>query len=264
MADSTDRFLEDLSRRFPVDALFVSNIRPLVDRIFKDTTPGEERDRLLALVSKSFERQSQARDTIGDARDGIRRIFSNLFEQIVRDVSADDDKTAAAGADAEAQPDGEEDIFGDDASFDEWSEDGDGQPVWGEQQQPDGMPRRGDVLFGEFLVRRGVLDQIALLGALEEQVRNKPMMGWVAMRRGLLDESQLLDVLTRQAREDRRFGEIAIEAGYLDEGSLDQLRRVQKKYTPKLGRILVQRGDLSAEALDYFLEEYSVEIGRKD
>lgn len=266
MPEPSDDFLNELNARFPVDEKFMQNIRPLVERIFDRSVAGDERKRLLKLVEETFRRQCENRDNLDRAKDGIHRIFSTLYDRILTDLGHGDQ--AGSAPDVGDLPDlGAEESAADhedeDPSFDEWEPGA--EPVWGQDEDDtahDHDPRRRDVLFGEFLVRRGVLDHATLLGALEEQVRDKPLIGWVALRRGCINEEQLLQILTRQAREDRRFGEIALEEGFIGEDDLDGLRRVQKKYTPLLGKILVNRGDLSREALDYFLEEYAAELGK--
>jgi hypothetical protein len=295
MPESIETFLADLNNRYPVDERFRRNIRPLVERIFDQSISSDERRRLLNLVEQTYKRQVENRENLERAKEGIRRIFSNLYRKILKDLGPQmgnlnnrmDEGTEASPSESTS---GSRDasIESDHPADKRKLEDGDRSvppgklnvweprplkphdPVWGEQdrgdasahQESDAMPRKKDVLFGEFLVKRGVLDRAALLGALEEQVREKPLLGWVGLRRGVLTEEQVLTVLTRQVREDRRFGEIAVEEGYLDSQGLDVLCRVQKKYTPLLGRILVSRGDLSRDALEYFLEEFSAGYGQ--
>jgi hypothetical protein len=283
MPDSLDAFLNDLHRRYPVDERFRRNIRPLVERIFDRSISLEERKRLLQLVEKTYRRQVENRENLERAKEGIQRIFSNLYRKILKDLGpqvqnlqprAEEGPTPEPPPASPSTPPAPE-LPPDpgepppSAEFDRGQADPPppGDPVWSEYGDDDalseteGLPSKRDILFGEFLIRRGVLDRGALLGALEEQVREKPLLGWVALRRGVLNEDQVLRVLTRQVREERRFGEIAIEEGFLDADAMEGLRRVQKKYTPRLGRILVRRGDLSQEALDYFLEEFAAENG---
>lgn len=280
MTESVDAFMRELVHRYPVDERFQRNIRPLIERVFDPSVSVDERKRLLRLVERTFRRQVENRDNLERAKDGIRRIFANLYERILKDLGPQVDQlgrdaTAGGGSEESGRRSGDgeasdsADLFEDDSE--PWSDpDNDlkpllpQEPIWSDDEdeepaQNHDAPRKRDVLFGEYLIRRGVLDAASLLGALEEQVREKPLLGWVGLRRGMLDEEQVLKVLTRQVREDRRFGEIAIEEGFLDEENLDLLRRVQKKYTPLLGKILVTRGDLSQDAVNYFIDEFNAE-----
>ncbi|MBN2490282.1 MAG: hypothetical protein JXQ29_05480 [Planctomycetes bacterium] len=282
MPDSFDAFLDDLNRRYPVDERFRRNIRPLVERIFDRSISLEERKRLLQLVEKTYRRQVETRENLERAKEGIQRIFANLYKKILKDLGPEarhlENRRAEGEPGAGLPPAGPSLPHVADgaaagpppaADFDPGVPPAPppGDPVWSEYGEDDalpetaGLPSGRDILFGEFLIRRGVLDRAALLGALEDQVREKPLLGWVALRRGVLSEEQVLRVLTRQVREERRFGDIAVEEGFLDADAMEGLRRVQKKYTPRLGRILIRRGDLSPEALAYFLEEFAAEHG---
>lgn len=295
MPESVDRFLSELNNRYQVDERFKRNIRPLVESIFVQSISSEERARLLNLVEQTFKRQVENRENLERAKDGIRRIFSNLYKKILKDMGpqgkeAKDGKQDQPGArpgpgeDETTSPrPGLEGDRNEDPGKEEGSKP-DGlkiwkpefmkplDPVWSDSGKVDNppqeseaegepLPSKKDLLFGEFLLRHGALDRSALLGALEEQVREKPLIGWVGLRRGALTEDQILRVLTRQIQEDRRFGEIAVEEGYLDLHKLDELRRVQKKYTPLLGRILVSRGDLTVDALKFYLDDFAAEFG---
>jgi hypothetical protein len=279
MPEPIDDFLGELNRRYPVDERFRRNIRPLVERIFDRSISSEERKRLLRLVEQTYRRQVENRENLERAKKGIRRIFSNLYKRILKDISPQLQGIDGPPMDPESTPHQQRSKPSDDqsSSFEEppGSPVGDGaeeaddemtgpsEPIWSESEDEaepaeelEPISRRRDLLFGEFLIGRGALTRSALLGALEDQVREKPLLGWVGLRRGVLTEDQIHSVLTRQVREDRRFGEIAIDEGFLDAGRLDVLRRVQRKYTTPLGRILVARGDLSQDALDYYLEEF--------
>jgi len=284
MPEPIDEFLAELNRRYPVDERFRRNIRPLVERIFDKSISTEERKRLLRLVEQTYRRQVENRENLERAKEGIRRIFTNLYKRILKDISPQLQSLDRPPKDPKSTPhqpppkpserpapsfeDRPELPAGDDSARTGGQGPGPSEPVWserGDEAEPAEefapVPRRSDLLFGEFLIGRGALTRAALLGALEDQVREKPLLGWVGLRRGVLTEDQVHSVLTRQVREDRRFGEIAIDEGFLDPDRLDVLRRVQRKYTTPLGRILVARGDLSQDALDYYLEEFTNECG---
>jgi len=289
MPESLEIFLSELNNRYPVDDRFRRNIRPLVERIFDQSISRDERKRLLNLVEQTYKRQVENRENLERAKDGIRKIFSNLYKRILKDLGPqmknlqnrlEEQKKTEDSMEAEPGKVPQEPQTGDNETEDNVKPGGlhiwepkplkPQDPVWGQKENEedagspdnDPIPRQKDLLFGEFLVGRGALDRNSLLGALEEQIREKPLIGWVGLRRGILDENQVLKVLERQVREERRFGEIAVEEGFLNPDSLDMLRRVQKKYTPLLGKVLVNRGDLSSDALKYFLEEFNTEYGK--
>ncbi len=291
MPESVERFLSELNNRYPVDERFRRNIRPLVESIFVQSISSEERARLLNLVEQTFKRQVENRENLERAKDGIRRIFSNLYKKILKDLGPqvkdpqeenqdllgpDGDETASprSGPEDEKKEEPEKEEGDKPDGLKIWKPEfmKPQDPVWSDigkeedtpvEQESEGepVPYKKDLLFGEFLVRHGAVDRSALLGALEDQIREKPLMGWVGLRRGVLSEDQVFRILTRQVQEDRRFGEIAVEEGYLDAHKLDELRRVQKKYTPLLGRILVSRGDLTDDALQYYLDDFAAESG---
>ena len=280
MTESVDAFMRELVGRYPVDERFQRNIRPLIERVFDESVSVDERKRLLRLVERTFRRQVENRDNLERAKDGIRRIFAGLYERILKDLGPQVDEfgraAASGGAEHGRRTDDHQESGSSESVADEteaWSDPDNPlkpllpqDPIWSDDEDDEPaetheVPRKRDVLFGEYLIRRGVLDPSSLLGALEEQVREKPLLGWVGLRRGLLTEEQVLKVLCRQVREDRRFGEIAVEEGFLDAESVDLLRRVQKKYTPLLGKILATRGDLSQDAVSYFLDEFAAEQG---
>lgn len=281
MTESVDAFMRELVGRYPVDERFQRNIRPLIERVFDESVSVDERRRLLRLVERTFRRQVENRDNLERAKDGIRRIFAGLYERILKDLGPQVDefgREAASGSAGSAEHGRRTDDRHEPGSIEPGADDSEAwsdpdnslkpllpqDPIWSDDEDDEPAatheaPSKRDVLFGEYLIRRGVLNPASLLGALEEQVREKPLLGWVGLRRGLLTEQQVLKVLCRQVREDRRFGEIAVEEGFLDDESVDLLRRVQKKYTPLLGKILATRGDLSQEAVSYFLEEFAAE-----
>ena len=112
------------------------------------------------------------------------------------------------------------------------------------------------MLFGEFLLQNQVIDEDALLGALDEQQRRKSFLGTLAVKEGLLKVSDVLRVVNAQLGDRRSFGAVAVGLGALDEDAIDRLLALQSSSVEPLGELLVEKGSLEAEKLQEMLDEY--------
>ena len=68
-------------------------------------------------------------------------------------------------------------------------------------------------MFGEHVVRKGLLTRRRLLEVLEQQETSKVPVGRLAIQLGLLSIEQVVEVLGRQSAEKRLFGELAVDLG---------------------------------------------------
>ncbi len=117
-------------------------------------------------------------------------------------------------------------------------------------------------MFGQFLVRRGLLRPAQLLEALERQQSAKLSIGRLALQEGILPIEQVLEILAHQQElgaERKSFGELAIELGHLDAGQRDDLLKRQQRSTAPLAQVIVELGLLDFDrvkaALGEFLKE---------
>ena len=75
--------------------------------------------------------------------------------------------------------------------------------------------------FGNFLLKKGVIDAEQLLTILQNQNNVKIKLGTLAMCEGYMTASEVEKIHILQTHVDKKFGELAIEEGYLTE-FLDQ------------------------------------------
>ncbi len=119
------------------------------------------------------------------------------------------------------------------------------------------------ILFGEFLVMKGILResqvQSALKAQVEHQMRNKLMYGDIAVKMGMMTPDQVEDVLKKQEETEagKKFGEIAVINGYLTQDGVKKALDAQNKSRPKISEILIKQGALSSEDEKRYLEEFS-------
>ena len=115
------------------------------------------------------------------------------------------------------------------------------------------------MLFGEFLLGQGLVEEDDLVCALDEQQKNKMPMGQMAVQKGLMDSKALFKVLTEQrkrVRDANDFGQIALEMGLLKQDQVEELVESQTTTSELVGNILVTKGLLSREQLVQMLREY--------
>lgn len=115
------------------------------------------------------------------------------------------------------------------------------------------------MLFGEFLLGQGLVKEDDLVGALDEQQKNKMPMGQMAVQKGFMDSKTLFKVLTEQrkrVRDANDFGQIALEMGMLKQDQVEELVESQNTTNELVGNILVAKGLLTREKLVQMLREY--------
>jgi len=120
--------------------------------------------------------------------------------------------------------------------------------------------------FGQFLVTRGVVNEEAVINALNLQKERTLPIGKIALREKLLSVKQVFHILNeqgknynngQQGKNYKLFGQIAVELGYLTEQDVRKLLEIQQKSRPLLGELLVEIGALSQHELERELAEYS-------
>ena len=96
------------------------------------------------------------------------------------------------------------------------------------------------LLFGQFLLERGIISAEQLKQALDYQRDNNRVIGDIALEMGFLDEKSISHIIERQRGDDKDFGSIALEENLLQPIELDNLLREQQRVHLRLGEILVK------------------------
>ncbi len=115
------------------------------------------------------------------------------------------------------------------------------------------------LLFGEFLVAKGLVDEDVLMVALDIQRQSRRPLGQIALQTGLITKKDLLKILTEQRKElplDKSFGLIALELGILTTDQVDSLVASQSESNAMLGEILVGQDRLTKAQLTQSLQEF--------
>ncbi len=106
------------------------------------------------------------------------------------------------------------------------------------------------MLFGEFLIRKGVATEEQVLKALDEQKKNRLPIGTVAVMDKFLSIKDVYIILNKQIQDpEKKFGEVAVELGLLTEQELEKILEIQFEKNPNVGEILVRHGVMDKERL---------------
>jgi hypothetical protein len=117
----------------------------------------------------------------------------------------------------------------------------------------------GSLLFGEYLVEKGLVDEETLVIALVQQRQQNSPLGQIALKTGLINKKELFKILTEQRKPDSKeksFGLIALELDILTMEQVDGLVASQSESNFLLGEILVEDGVLSKNQLSQCLQEF--------
>ena len=117
--------------------------------------------------------------------------------------------------------------------------------------------------FGEYLVKKGKIDECELENALKVQQKQHVILGVLATREGLLNKAQLGMILDHQRMNGGFFGEIAIELKLINKNDVTMLLDLQKKERDLLGDILVLYGVLSRDDMENELKSFHEIEGAK-
>lgn len=109
--------------------------------------------------------------------------------------------------------------------------------------------------FGMFLVEHRYATAEQVLKALNEQAKDRPLIGRLALDAGVMTVAQVFNTLNQARGEGRLFGEVAVQLGYLTDSQLGQLLRRQQHAVP-VGEILVRLGALSRDQLQTALRAF--------
>ena len=118
------------------------------------------------------------------------------------------------------------------------------------------------MIFGEYLVKRNIIQEKDLVRALSIQKTDRVPLGQLAMQKGLIDNKQLFRILSRQRKPDEKnknFGMLAVEMNYLSQEEVEMLLERQTHTSRLLGEILVSQGLVSQMELIKALKKFRSE-----
>lgn len=113
--------------------------------------------------------------------------------------------------------------------------------------------------FGQFLLRRGEVDEVQLRQALELMDELNPNLGTLAVAEGFATEADCRRVNDEQRRTDLPFGELAMQMGVLNSIELEELLQQQRETRVDLGAALVELGCLPDDRVLELLDEWKCE-----
>lgn len=115
------------------------------------------------------------------------------------------------------------------------------------------------LVFGEYLVQKGVLTVIQLQAALYEQICRGLLFGEVAVEKGKLNHEQLdktRKIQKSNEHPEKKIGQIAELLGYLSNDDINEVLACQKNSQRKLGDILIEQKVVSSEELNGYLSDF--------
>lgn len=114
-------------------------------------------------------------------------------------------------------------------------------------------------LFGNYLLRKGVVTREQLTEALRISSESHIKLGTLAIHSGYMTPAEVDRIFIMQTHQDKRFGELAIEEGYLTSEQVDELLSQQNPGYLKLGQALVEQNVINHEQFEQLINEYQME-----
>jgi hypothetical protein len=100
-------------------------------------------------------------------------------------------------------------------------------------------------LFGQFLLRKGLISERDLFNALMIQREQNRLIGAVAREKGWLSASDVEKILAYQEKNSKKFGEVAVEQTLLSGEQVELLLLEIEENHVFFGEALVSLGALS-------------------
>lgn len=116
-------------------------------------------------------------------------------------------------------------------------------------------------LFGNYLVKKGVLTEEAYRNAIEKHLSIRVPIGTIAIAEGFLTEVQVEEIHRQQKQKDRLFGDIAMEKGYLSAEQVETLLRKQGNPYLQFLEVLLEDGVLTISEMDTEFAAFQKENG---
>ncbi len=114
-------------------------------------------------------------------------------------------------------------------------------------------------LFGNFLLRKGVVTPEQLLSVIKAASTSHVKLGTLCMHAGLMSPAEVEKVYVMQTQVDKRFGEIAVDEGYLTASQVEELMENQGPHYLVLAQELAEQGILNHEEVERLLYDYQTE-----
>ncbi len=113
--------------------------------------------------------------------------------------------------------------------------------------------------FGQFLLRRGEIDEAQLRQALDLMEELNPTLGQLAVGEGFASEADCRRVNDEQRNKDLPFGELAMQMGVLNSIELEELLQQQRETRVDLAAALVELGCLPDDRARELHDEWKSE-----
>ncbi len=114
-------------------------------------------------------------------------------------------------------------------------------------------------LFGNFLLRKGVITPNQLLSAIKQSSTAHVKLGTLCIHDGLMTSAEVERVYILQTHQDKRFGEIAVDEGYLTAEQVEDLMAKQSPGYLLLAQVLTDQSILSHDEIERLLFDYQSE-----
>jgi len=111
--------------------------------------------------------------------------------------------------------------------------------------------------FGEFLLKKGLIDKNDILVARHVQQEANKQIGQLAIKQKMLTAKKVQEILKQQKKTKRKFGEIAIDLKVLTSEQIQNLLEFQKKHNFLIGEIFTYEGKLSPAQVDQEFKEFA-------
>ena len=120
------------------------------------------------------------------------------------------------------------------------------------------------LLFGEYLLKKGLITEEDILIARHVQEEANRQIGELAIKQKMLNAQKLQQILQQQKKTRRKFGEIAIDLKILTRKQVKELLAYQKDFNIHIGEIFKYEGKLDGEELEREIEEFATHKESKD
>ncbi len=114
----------------------------------------------------------------------------------------------------------------------------------------------GRILFGEYLVQKGLLNAPTVLGLLIDQIKSQPSVAQVIFDNSLLTEPQQLEALRVQSRTGWDYQQACVDLKFWNEEMASTIVQKSIQSRPPLGQLIVSKGLMSFGDLTRVLDEF--------
>lgn len=116
---------------------------------------------------------------------------------------------------------------------------------------------RKPLLFGEFLMKKGLIKKEDILIARHVQQQTNKQIGELAVKQKLLTAQKVQQVLQQQKKSRKKFGEIAIDLKILTRQQIQDLLKYQQNFNIHIGEIFKYEGRLKGEQVEQEIQEFA-------